>query len=254
MTSRRTLYSEENNTSKRSPSTNRSCTVCKKKPIQVQCYHCYEPVCMECAQIHVNLVTQESDSVVHLLNEKIDALDSIAIHTGQRIVAERDKIVKRADAERDQALELLAEMIEEEKQQIRNKSKELNDLPLNEIPPFISQIQSEPRLTDEDDTLFNVSSSMPQITIQRRKEQVVKETSASKPLSRLKYDETEDKNSTALTKKDTKPISKQRKSVIMSTDMDESMTKELPASKRDTYSYRLVSRESILHKDDDLYD
>jgi len=108
----------------------------------------------------------ESESIVHLLNEKLDVLDRIAINTRQRIIAERDKIVQKADAERDRSFKLLAEMVEKEKQKLRDKNKELSELPLNEIPRFIQCIKSDVQhLTDKNETLFNVSSKMPQIAL-----------------------------------------------------------------------------------------
>ncbi|CAF3828360.1 unnamed protein product, partial [Rotaria sp. Silwood1] len=91
-------------------SPNSNCAECKKKPQQVQCLHCSQHVCLECAQKHVNLVAEESDGAVHLLNEKLDVLDRIANNTRQKIAAERDKIVQAADAERDRAFTLLAQM------------------------------------------------------------------------------------------------------------------------------------------------
>ena len=108
----------------------------------------------------------ESESIVHLLNEKLDVLDRIAINTRQRIIAERDKIVQKADAERDRSFKLLAEMVEKEKQKLRDKNKELSELPLNERPTFIQSIKSDVQhLTDKDNTLFNISSKMPQIAL-----------------------------------------------------------------------------------------
>ena len=93
-------------------------------------------------------------------------LDRIAINTRQRIIAERDKIVQKADAERDRSFKLLAEMVEKEKQKLRDKNKELSELPLNEIPRFIQCIKSDVQhLTDKNETLFNVSSKMPQIAL-----------------------------------------------------------------------------------------
>jgi hypothetical protein len=71
---------------------------------------------LECAQKHVNLVAQESDGAMQLVNEKLDVLDRIAANTRQKIMAERDKIVQKVDAERDRSFTLLAQMIDEEKQ------------------------------------------------------------------------------------------------------------------------------------------
>lgn len=188
----RSKFREDDRDSKQPNSSNRSCTVCKKKPIQVQCLHCAEHVCLECAQQHVNSVAQESDGAMHLLNEKLDRLDRIAANTRQRIVAERDKIVQQADAERDRSFTSLAQMIEEEKQKIRNKSKELHELPLNEIPLVIRQLQSELHLTDKDDSLFNVNSSMPQIFVQRRNEETNTKLQMGKSALRSKYDDEDD--------------------------------------------------------------
>jgi hypothetical protein len=151
---------------------NRSCTECEKKPPQVQCLHCSQHVCMECAQKHINLVAQESDGAVHLLNEKLDALDRIATTTRQKISAERDKIVQKADAERDRSFTLLAQMVEEEKQQLRNKNKQLNELPLNEIQIFIRKLKSDVQyLTENNDKLFNINSTAPQIILRRQHEE-----------------------------------------------------------------------------------
>ena len=57
------------------------CIECKKKPPQVQCLHCSQYVCLECAQKHVNSVAVDSEDAVHLLNEKIDILDCISTIT-----------------------------------------------------------------------------------------------------------------------------------------------------------------------------
>ncbi len=150
---------------------NRNCIECKKKPPQVQCLHCSQHVCLECAQKHVNLVAQESDGAMQLLNEKLDVLDRIAIDTRQKIAAERDKIVQKVDAERDRSFTLLAQMIEEEKQQLRNKNKQLAELPLNEIPIFIQKLKSDVQhLTVKNDGLFNVNSTVPKITLRRQNE------------------------------------------------------------------------------------
>lgn len=105
---------------------------------------------------------------MHLLNEKLDILDRIATNTRQKIVTERDKLVQKADAERDRSFALLTQMIEEEKQQLRNKNKQLNDLPLNELQMFIQKLKSDVQhLTDKNSGLFNVSSTPPQIILQR---------------------------------------------------------------------------------------
>jgi hypothetical protein len=117
------------------------------------------------------LVAQESDGAMQLLNEKLDVLDRIAIDTRQKIAAERDKIVQKVDAERDRSFTLLAQMIEEEKQQLRNKNKQLAELPLNEIPIFIQKLKSDVQhLTVKNDGLFNVNSTVPKITLRRQNE------------------------------------------------------------------------------------
>lgn len=162
-----------------SNASNRNCTECKKKPPQVQCLHCSEQVCLECAQKHVNLVGEESDAVTHLLNEKLDVLDRIAVNTRQKISAEHNKIVERANAERDQSFVLLAQMIEEEKQQLWNKNTQLNELPLNEIPTFIQRLKSDLRyLTDKNNRLFNVSNTAPKIVLQRHNQRYNKQTNS----------------------------------------------------------------------------
>ncbi len=158
--------------------------------MQVQCLHCSEHVCLECAQQHINLAAQESDGAMQLLNEKLDVLDRIAINTRQKIVAERDKIVQQADAERDRSFTLLAQMIEEEKQQIRNKNKELIELPLNEVPIFIRQLKSDVQhLIDKNDSFFVVNSSVPQITLRRQNEQRNTKISLGKSSYRSKFEE-----------------------------------------------------------------
>lgn len=153
-------------------SRNRNCIECKKKPSQVQCLHCSQYVCLECAQKHVNLMAGETDGAVHLLNEKLDILDRIAANTRSKIVAERDKIVQNADAERDRAFTLLSQMIDQEKQHLRNKNIELNQLPLNETQQFIRKLRSDvEHLTDTDNKLFHVSSKPPQIILRRQNQQ-----------------------------------------------------------------------------------
>ena len=163
----------ESTSQKEQDSSYRGCTECKKKPPQVQCLHCSQYVCLECAQKHANSVAAESEDAVHLLNEKIDVLDRISTITRQKIAAERDKILRKADAERDRSFTLLAEMIEQEKQQLRNKNEQLKKLPLNEVPTFIRNLKSDLQyLTDKNDTLFNVNSKGPQITLQRQNERL----------------------------------------------------------------------------------
>ena len=56
---------------------------------------------------------------------KIDILDQIAAIT-QKIMQERDMIVRYADEERDRSFMQLDRMIEVEKQKLRCKSQELN--------------------------------------------------------------------------------------------------------------------------------
>jgi len=136
---------------------------------------------LECAQKHVNLVAEESDGAMQLLNEKLDVLDRIAINTRQRIAAERDKILQKADAERDRSFTLLTQMIEEEKQQLRNKNKQLNELPLNEISMFILKLKSDVQhLTDKNDKLFNINVKLPQIILGRQSEEHYSEKSMSR--------------------------------------------------------------------------
>ena len=235
------LSSEIDRDQKQQNSSKRNCTVCKKKPIQVQCLHCAEHVCLECAQQHVNSVAQESDGALHLLNEKLDNLDRIAVNTRQRIVAERDKIVQQADAERDRSFTSLAQMIEEEKQKIRNKSKEINELPLNEIPLFIRQLQSEIHLTGKDDSLFGVNSSMPQIFVQRRNEQINTKISTGKSALRSKFDESDDEYSeiqrSKTEGKDQKKVNQTNwsRSKYDDDDDDDRLSKAKPRSKRSTY-------------------
>ena len=85
-------------------------------------------------------------------------------------MAELDKIVRSADAERDRSLTMLAQLIESEKQQLRNINNQLNQLPLNEIPKFIRQVKSDLQyLNENNDTFFNVTSKAPQITIQQQR-------------------------------------------------------------------------------------
>ncbi|CAM4803442.1 unnamed protein product [Rotaria magnacalcarata] len=151
----------------------RNCSDCKKKPPQVQCLHCSQHVCLECAQKHVNLVAGDTEGAIHLLNEKIDVLDRIAANTRQNIVTARDNIVKKADAERDQAFALLTQMIEQEKQQLRNKNKQLNELPLNEIAMFIRRLPSDLQyLNEKDNSLFNIITTEPRIQLQRQRQQL----------------------------------------------------------------------------------
>lgn len=150
-------------------SPNRNCFECKAKSPQVQCLHCFQQVCLECAQKHVNLVAQENDGAVHFLNEKLNVLDRIATVTRQRIEAEHNEIVQEADAERDRAFTLLAQMIEVEKQQVSNKKQQLNELPLNEILKFIQKVKSDVQyLTDQNDNLFSINSTTPQIVLRRQ--------------------------------------------------------------------------------------
>ena len=187
--SHRGLVPGESNGSKRPNSTNRTCAVCKKNPIQVQCLHCSQSVCLICAGQHVNLVAQETDSVGYFLNEKLNALNCIAAHTKQRIIIEHDKIVQQAEVERDRAVALLTQMIDDEKEKLHNKNKELKTLPWNEIPGFTHQLQSELEyLTDENENFFEVKSSISHITLQRRNEPINTRQSAFSLVCRSRSD------------------------------------------------------------------
>ncbi|CAF1093256.1 unnamed protein product [Adineta ricciae] len=97
---------------------------------------------------------------MHFLNEKLDILDQIAAITRQKIMQERDMIVRYADEERDRSFMQLDRMIDVEKQQVRYKSQELNA-----IPVYIRELKAELQyLITEKNDLINVSSTATWLT------------------------------------------------------------------------------------------
>ena len=133
----------------------------------MQCLHCSKPVCMDCAQKHVALATEQIDVAQHALNDKISIVDRLSAVAKERVNADRDRIVKQADIEREQAFARIDHISEQQKKHIRNKHTQLSELPLDEINPFIERMTTELKYLHENNSeLFPVNSVMPKIQVQ----------------------------------------------------------------------------------------
>ena len=133
----------------------------------MQCLHCSKHVCMDCAQKHVALATEQIDVAQHALNDKISIVDRLSAVAKERVNADRDRIVKQADIEREQAFARIDHISEQQKKHIRNKHTQLSELPLDEINPFIERMTTELKYLHENNSqLFPVNSVMPKIQVQ----------------------------------------------------------------------------------------
>jgi hypothetical protein len=124
---------------------------------------------MECAQKHVALATQQIDAAQYVLNDKMSIIDRLSAAAKERVNADRNKIIKQADTERDQAFVQIDQIAEQQKKQIRDKSAQLSELPLDEIPSFIQLMTSEMEYINEaKDQLFPIDITLPKIQVQQR--------------------------------------------------------------------------------------
>ncbi len=147
----------------------RKCADCKKPP-QMQCLHCSKNVCMECAQKHVALANEQIDVAQHVLNDKISVIDRLSAAAKEQVNADRNKIIKQADIERDQAFVQIDRIAEQQKKHIRDKNAQLSELPLDEITSFVQRMTDEMEYVNEaNKELFLISSSLPKIQVQQRR-------------------------------------------------------------------------------------
>ena len=157
----------------------------------MQCLHCATNVCLECAQKHAELIANENHTITDLINEKLDVLDRIAENTRRKIRIEREKMIQGIDIEYDRSLMAFSELIENEKQQLRDKNKQLTELSFNELPTFVKNLKTELQsLIDDNNGFFTINTTMPRIEIQR----------ASQPIS-IKYSPPEKKESISISRK-----------------------------------------------------
>ncbi len=134
----------------------------------MQCLHCSKHVCMECAQKHVALATEQIEIAQHVLNDKMSIIDRLSAAAKERVNADRNKIIKQADIERDQAFAQIDQLAAEQKNQIRNKSTHLSELSLDEIPSFIQHMTSEmDHINEANNHLFRVNTVLPKIQVRQ---------------------------------------------------------------------------------------
>jgi hypothetical protein len=144
------------------------CVDCKKMP-HMQCLHCSEQVCLDCAKEHVALATKQVDIAQQALDDKMSILDRLAAGAKERVNVECDKIKQGVDIERDQAFVQIDQLLEQQKKQIQDKSNELSQLSLDKISSYIERMTSEMEILNEDnDQLFCVTCTPPKIQIQHK--------------------------------------------------------------------------------------
>ncbi len=142
------------------------CADCKKPP-HMQCLHCSKHVCMECAQKHVALANEQVDVAQHMLNDKMSVIDRLSAAAKDRVNADHNNIIKRADAERDQAFAKIDQIAQQQKKRIRDKNAQLTELALDKIPWFIQLMTTEMENVNEaNDRLFRIHSTLPNIQVQ----------------------------------------------------------------------------------------
>lgn len=135
----------------------------------MQCLHCSNLVCMDCAQKHVDLANQTLMEVQHVLNDKINVIDRLAVAAKERVNADRNKIVELADVERDRALIQIDQLAEQQKTQIRDKCAELHETSLDQIPSVSqSTINAMKHLDESNAQLFQITSTWPKIVVQQK--------------------------------------------------------------------------------------
>jgi hypothetical protein len=136
----------------------------------MQCLHCSKYVCMDCAQKHVALAAEQVDVAQHVFNDKMSIIDHLSAAAKKRVDADRNKIIEQADTERDQAYAQIDRFAEQQKKQIRDKSTQLSELSLDEIPSFIQCMTSEMEyLNEANNKLFHINSTWPKIQVQQRR-------------------------------------------------------------------------------------
>jgi hypothetical protein len=136
----------------------------------MQCLHCSKHVCMECAQKHVALATEQVDVAQHVLNDKMSIIDHLSAAAKERVDADRNKIIEQADTERDQAYAQIDQFAQQQKKQIKDKNTQLSELSLDEIPSFIQSMTSEMEyLNEANNKLFHINSTWPKIQVQQRR-------------------------------------------------------------------------------------
>lgn len=138
----------------------------------MQCLHCSQQVCMDCAQKHVNLATEQIDVAQHVLNDKISIIDRLSAAAKERVNADRDQIVRQADIEKMQAFAKIDQMVEQQKKTIRDKHGQLTELPLDEIAPFIERMTTEMEYLHESKQLFEINTVMPKIQVQDQRNNI----------------------------------------------------------------------------------
>jgi hypothetical protein len=116
---------------------------------------------LNCAQKHVALATGQVNSAQHLLDDKMSTLGRLSIAVKERVDVEYKRILKQAEAERNQAFAHIDQMIEQLKKPICDKSTRLKQLPLNEISAFAQGMASKMKYIHEDKShLFGVSTTL----------------------------------------------------------------------------------------------
>ncbi|CAF4772272.1 unnamed protein product [Rotaria sp. Silwood2] len=135
----------------------------------MQCLHCSKHVCIDCAQKHVALVTQQIDIAQHVLNDKISIIDRLSASAKELVNTERTRIIKPTDTQRHQAFGQIDQIAAQQKEQIRNKGVPLNELPLDEIPSYIQRMTKEMEyLNETNNKLFRIDTTLPKIQVQQQ--------------------------------------------------------------------------------------
>ncbi len=146
----------------------RRCSDCKKPP-HMQCLHCSKYVCMECGQKHVALANEQVEVAQHVLNDKMSIIDRLSAAAKERVNADRNRLMKQVDTEREQAFVQIDQIAELQKKQIRDKHAQLSELPLDEIPSFIQHMTNEMEYVNEtNNQLFSINSTLPKIQVQQK--------------------------------------------------------------------------------------
>ncbi|CAF1296406.1 unnamed protein product [Didymodactylos carnosus] len=145
---------------------NRTCTDCKRAP-QMQCLHCSNYVCMDCAQKHVASVNNQINVAQHLFNTKIHLLDQLRENSKKGLDKEYEKMIKQLITERDRCEREIDHLIETEKQQIAQNSKTLLDIPLNEVPAYIDQLSTKLSKLNEKTDFVKIASVPGQLQIRK---------------------------------------------------------------------------------------
>jgi ABC-type phosphate transport system auxiliary subunit len=122
---------------------------------------------MECGQKHVALANEQVEVAQHVLNDKMSIIDRLSAAAKERVDADRNRIMKQAETEREQAFAKIDQIAELQKKQIRDKHTQLSELPLDEIPSFIQHMTNEMEYVSEtNNRLFRVNSTLPKIQVE----------------------------------------------------------------------------------------